>query len=196
MIEFVRARFKLWVEFIVVYFPESVTGRWLRKKFWYYTLRGRVGSNCIIERGATVGESEMVCIGDYFMMGDFAAVSATKSHPVWIGNYVGISRNAQILSTNHRSISFDVSRFNEEPNLKKIEFQEKQYSIVIEDDVWVAAYAVVLSGTHIGKGSIIGAGAVISGFIPPYSLVVGNPGRVVKSRISNRSNKYDEVLRN
>jgi acetyltransferase-like isoleucine patch superfamily enzyme len=52
---------------------------------------------------------------------------------------------------------------------------------VIEDDVFVGANAVILPGTHIGKGSIIGAGAVVSKTIPPYSVVAGNPGRVVMS---------------
>jgi acetyltransferase-like isoleucine patch superfamily enzyme len=54
---------------------------------------------------------------------------------------------------------------------------------VIEDDVWVGARAIILPGVTIGHGSVIGAGAVVAKSVPPYSIVVGNPGRVVRSRL-------------
>jgi acetyltransferase-like isoleucine patch superfamily enzyme len=53
---------------------------------------------------------------------------------------------------------------------------------VINDDVWIGASAIILSGAQIGKGSIIAAGAVVSSIIPPFSIVVGNPGRVIANR--------------
>lgn len=54
--------------------------------------------------------------------------------------------------------------------------------IVIEDDVWLAAGVIVVDGAHIGRGSVIGAGAVVVNDIPPYSVAVGSPARVVKDR--------------
>ena len=54
--------------------------------------------------------------------------------------------------------------------------------IVIEDDVWLAAGAIVLDGVRIGRGSVIGAGAVVTADIPPYSIAVGSPASVVKDR--------------
>ena len=54
--------------------------------------------------------------------------------------------------------------------------------ITIEDDVWLAAGCIVLDGVRIGKGSVIGAGAVVITDIPPYSVAVGSPARVVKDR--------------
>lgn len=50
----------------------------------------------------------------------------------------------------------------------------------IEDNVWIGENAVVLPGSRIGFGSIIGANAVVSGDIPPYSIAVGAPAHVVK----------------
>lgn len=47
--------------------------------------------------------------------------------------------------------------------------------IVVEEDVWMGINVTLLNGAHIGRGSIIGAGCVISGEIPPYAIVVGNP---------------------
>ena len=42
--------------------------------------------------------------------------------------------------------------------------------------------AILLSGSHIGEGSVISAGSVVSSIVPPYSIVVGNPGRIVGNR--------------
>lgn len=52
-------------------------------------------------------------------------------------------------------------------------------SIVLEDDCWIGARAVILGGTHIGAGSIVGAAAVVEADVPPLTIVAGNPARVV-----------------
>lgn len=52
----------------------------------------------------------------------------------------------------------------------------------IEDDCWLGANVIVLPGVTIGKGSVIGAGSVVTESIPPYSVAVGNPAKVVRSR--------------
>lgn len=54
--------------------------------------------------------------------------------------------------------------------------------IVLEDDVWIGANAIILSGVHIGQGAIVGAGSVVARDIPPYAIYVGN--RVIKKRFS------------
>jgi acetyltransferase-like isoleucine patch superfamily enzyme len=54
--------------------------------------------------------------------------------------------------------------------------------VTIEDDVWIGARVAVTAGVSIGRGSVIGAGAVVTRDIPPYSVAVGVPARVVKSR--------------
>jgi maltose O-acetyltransferase len=54
--------------------------------------------------------------------------------------------------------------------------------VIIEDDVWLGARVLLLPGARVGSGSVIGAGAVVSGEIPPMSVAVGNPARVVKRR--------------
>jgi acetyltransferase-like isoleucine patch superfamily enzyme len=58
--------------------------------------------------------------------------------------------------------------------------------ITIEDDVWVGSNAIFLDGAHVGRGSVIGAGSVVRGSIPPYSIAVGVPAKVVRSRMSNK----------
>lgn len=59
---------------------------------------------------------------------------------------------------------------------------------VVGHDVWIGHEATVLPGTRIGDGAIIGAKAVVSGEVPPYAIVTGNPGRVLRRRFT------DEVI--
>ena len=55
--------------------------------------------------------------------------------------------------------------------------------VIIEDDVWIGTRAIILPGTRIGKGSIIGAGSVVTKDVPQYSIVGGNPARILKTRL-------------
>lgn len=62
--------------------------------------------------------------------------------------------------------------------------------IIVEEDVWIAANVTLLAGAHIGRGSIVGAGSVVRTCkIPPYSIVMGNPAKVVGFRFL-----VDEIL--
>jgi virginiamycin A acetyltransferase len=54
--------------------------------------------------------------------------------------------------------------------------------IVVHDDVWIGQRAMILSGVDVGQGSVIAAGAVVTHDVEPYSIVAGNPARVVKHR--------------
>jgi maltose O-acetyltransferase len=54
--------------------------------------------------------------------------------------------------------------------------------VLIGDDVWIGARAIILPGVHIGKGAIVGAGAVVSKDVPEYAIVAGNPARVIKQK--------------
>lgn len=61
--------------------------------------------------------------------------------------------------------------------------------VVIEDNVWIAGNVSIAPGSHIGKGSVIGLGCVVAGKIPPYSVVIGPKGQVVKQRDKERYEK-------
>ncbi len=57
--------------------------------------------------------------------------------------------------------------------------------VIVHDDVWIGYRALILSGVEIGQGAVIGAGSVVAKSIPPYTVAVGNPARVIKYRFSS-----------
>jgi acetyltransferase-like isoleucine patch superfamily enzyme len=90
-----------------------------------------------------------------------------------IGNDVRIAPQVMIMPTNH---------IYEDPHVPIWRQGLRAKGIKIEDDVWLGAGAIVLDGVTIGKGSVIGAGAVVAKDIPPYSIAVGVPAIVIKKR--------------
>ncbi|MBN3966976.1 acyltransferase [Pseudomonas gregormendelii] len=92
-----------------------------------------------------------------------------------IGDYVMIAPNVSILNESHTFQRTDIPMVFQPTTPKS--------NPVIDDDVWIGRNAVILPGVHIGRGSIIGAGAVVTKNIPPYSVAVGVPAKVIRSRI-------------
>ncbi|WP_223253171.1 DapH/DapD/GlmU-related protein [Arthrobacter sp. AFG7.2] len=62
-------------------------------------------------------------------------------------------------------------------------------SVDIGRDVWIGASSVILGGIAIGQGSVVGAGSVVTRDIPEYSIVVGNPARVIGRRFENEADR-------
>lgn len=91
--------------------------------------------------------------------------------PVTIGNNVILAQNIVMSGLNH--VYEDV----------KIPISEQPVTtatITVEDDCWIGANAVLTAGVTIGKHSVIAGGAVVTKNIPPFSVAVGNPARVIK----------------
>jgi acetyltransferase-like isoleucine patch superfamily enzyme len=65
--------------------------------------------------------------------------------------------------------------------------------VLVGNDVWIGARAIILSGVRIGDGAIVGAGAVVSRDVPPYAVVAGVPAKIVKFRYAN--DKVEKLLR-
>ena len=103
---------------------------------------------------------------------------------ITIGSNVTIGAAVDILAENHQFADADVL-INEQGVTRK--------GIAIEDDVWIGNRVIVLDGVRVGQGAVLGAGAVVTKDVPPYTVVVGNPARVVGKRTSNsRPMGFDE----
>lgn len=121
-----------------------------------------------------------VVLGDHSDIGAKAWIVG----PLIIGKYVMMGPDAVILAINHE--------FSDTSIPMMYQGHKPPKTIVIEDDVWIGQRCTILSGVRIGKGSIIGAGAVVAKDIPPYSIAVGNPARVIKSRLAAGIEKEKE----
>lgn len=64
----------------------------------------------------------------------------------------------------------------------------------IEDNVWVGFDTVILPGTFIGRGSVVGSKSIVSGNIPPYSVVVGNPGKIIRKLEPTDKNRHSDPM--
>lgn len=137
-----------------------------------------IASSCI-ERNAigiiqrtvikTHAQGAVIEIGDYTGISG-GTIAAWKS--IKIGSHVLIGSGAMIIDSDSHPLNWEERRKGGSHEARPI---------VIEDDVFIGARAIILKGVTIGRGAIIGAGAVVSSDVPAWSVVVGNPARVVKT---------------
>ncbi|WP_135076025.1 CatB-related O-acetyltransferase [Terasakiella sp. SH-1] len=95
-----------------------------------------------------------------------------------IGRYCSISKDVFLGNSNHH---MDCLSTNFAPTSPDYIAPEPKYT-TLGCDVWIGANTVILQGVKIGHGAIIGAGSIITKDVPPYAIVVGNPGRIIKYR--------------
>jgi maltose O-acetyltransferase len=113
-----------------------------------------------------LSESE---IGDHSGIGMYSYVGTVK-----IGRDVMIGEELIAISRNHEFSSTEIPM--------RLQGFQKDQPITIEDDVWVGTRVTILPGVTVGKGSIIGAGAVVTKDVPPYCIAAGNPAKIIRSR--------------
>lgn len=125
-----------------------------------------------IKTNCNLGSLNMITIGDNVQIGNNVTILALTKDIV-IGNDVLIAPYVSIIGTNHTISDPD----------KLIRLQGMTSAqITIQDDVWIGTKAIILPGVTIGKGSVVGAGAVVTKDVPPYAVVGGVPARVIKMR--------------
>lgn len=156
--------------------PFMVYGYFSRRegRFLRYT---RVSSSAKI-----LDESNLV-IGDHCWIGPHCLIDASGG--VEIGEGVQISSlNAVLSHSSHVSIRLLGKHFITTPTPQRVGFI--QSPVVIGAYTFVGSGAIILPGSKIGKGCVIGAGSVVRGEIPDHAVVIGNPARIVGT-----TEKYD-----
>jgi len=125
-----------------------------------------------LEARHTETQKGRILIGDMSILQPFCHIGAAME--VIIGSRVLIASNVYITDHDH---AFEFGDNGTPLGHHKDIYAKK---VIIEDHVWLGEKVCVLKGVTIGYASIVGAGSVVSKSIPPYSIAVGNPARVIK----------------
>jgi len=130
----------------------------------------KAGRISTIDRMAYFGNGKDVEIGDFSGIGERNVIP----HNIIIGKYVMMAPDVHILTNNHKFSDITVPMCTQGYEITS--------PTIIEDDVWIGLRAILTPGHHIGKGSIIGAGAVVTKDVQTYTIVGGNPAKIIKER--------------
>ena len=189
----VKHEWYAWLESILGYIPGYI-GVVLRYHYWKRHLR-KCGTHIRMDTGVTIMGADNIELGNhislmtrsylYAINGGFmrignglsantnVLIDASDNGEIIIGNDVIIGPNVVIRASNHVYDRMDIP------------IREQGHSggkIVIEDDVWIAANAVVLPDVIVGRGAVVAAGAVVTSDVPPYQIVGGVPAKTIANR--------------
>ncbi|MGD9956236.1 MAG: DapH/DapD/GlmU-related protein [Candidatus Nanopelagicales bacterium] len=142
----------------------------LRRRYYARVLRS-CGRNLVVRRDVLLRHTRNISIGDDVFINH--GVDITAWGQIRIGDDVLIGPGAVLHSGDHEMRDPDVP-----VRLQGI----RPGRIVVEDDVWIGAYAVVLRDVTLGRGCIVAAGAVVTHDVPAYAIVAGVPAHVIGTR--------------
>ena len=140
----------------------------------------KIGDNSAVKGSLYITANGKIEIGDHFYLGRESLIGSEKS--IRIGSCVIISNNVCIYDNNNHPTSPKAREnmsLNGFSNDNWAWYHSDSAPVVIEDNVWIGQYCTILKGVTIGKGSIVATRAVVTKDVPPYSIVAGNPAKVV-----------------
>lgn len=129
------------------------------------------GVNNQINSSTLIFFPQRVSLGSYIYIGPKAEINGLGGLEIMDGVIIG--PNLVLHSANHHFNNSKYIPYDETFDFKKV---------IINENVWIGGNVIITPGSNIGEGCIIGAGCVVSGSIPPLSIVVGNPCKVIRSR--------------
>ena len=163
-------RLKLLAGGLLSYFYNYILGympsRVLRNGYLKLYLGG-FGKGSSVQLSCRFLHGRKVFFGDRNVI-NYGCTFDGRHYPIKTGSDVSIGPEATLLTLGHDPQSSI--------------FADKGGEIVIGDRVWIAYRAIILPGVTIGEGAVVGAGSVVTQDVDPYTIVAGNPARVVKQR--------------
>ena len=129
-----------------------------------------MGKDCVIDHGSKF------CSGQHLFMDDGAGLGINCQLPEYthIGKYVMMGPNCTVLAENHKFDRLDI------PMGWQGHTESKPF--VIENDCWIGQNVLIMPGRTISTGTVVGGGSVVTKDFPPYSVIGGNPARILKMR--------------
>jgi maltose O-acetyltransferase len=138
-------------------------------------LGAEIGDLVVIENCRINGSKKNLSIGS---RSSIVRAELSLHDKLIIGSNVVLNSGVRIITASH--------------DINDPEWPHVKNSVIIEDYAWIATGAMVLPGSRIGKGAVVGAGAVVKGNVPDYSIIIGNPGRILDKR-RNQDLRYSPV---
>ena len=147
----------------------ATTPRWMLNGWRAALLRAfgaRIGKGARVNGDARVWNPKNVTVGDRSWIGSGANLYSVA--PITVGNDAVISEDAFVCTAEH--------------DIASPAFELKTAPITIGDMAWIGARAIVLPGRKVGEGAVVAAGSVVTHDVEPWTVVAGNPARVIKRR--------------
>lgn len=137
-----------------------------------------------VSRNVIVYSPNNLYMGENTNIEQGATIMNTRANFIMKKNS-GAAFGLTVITGNHLSVpGMWLKEVTDEIKDKMDPDHQEDRDIVVEEDVWLGANVTLLKGAHIGRGSIVGAGSVVRNSVPPYSVVTGNPARVVGFKYS------------
>lgn len=141
-----------------------------------------IGDNCLIQ-GVLVTETRdsRIAIGNNVFIGGSTLIDCIES--ILIDDDVLISYGCNIVDSDNHSISYSIRK---KDLMDWLDGGSHDWGttntrpVHIAKGVWIGAKAMILKGVHIGEGAVVGAGSVVTKNVAPYTIVAGNPARVIR----------------
>ncbi len=143
------------------------------RRFFYRLAGIKIGKGSTIHTGARFYDPRNILIGEDSIIGEGVVLDGRDQ--LSIGSHVDIATEVMIYNSQH-----DVNSEN---------FAATTAPVKIEDYVFIGPRVIILAGVTVGRGAIIGAGAVITKDVPPYAIVGGVPAKIIGER-SNKDLHY------
>ena len=170
--------------------PNTLARRMFQKVFRFYAVRQNVTVSKSVHIGiwSKLWAPERLHIGDNVYIGKFCTIECDGL----IANNVGL-----IGRYDHESRSVGVT-IRKAPWIgdKSYNGSGKSLKIIVKKDVLIGFGAIVISGVNIGRGAIIGAGAIVTKDVAPYSIVAGNPAKKIGMRFDMKNMALHESILN
>ena len=164
--------------------PFMVYGYWNRKNKKYLK-RTRISSTAKLIIKKSIDLSDNVWIGHYSLIDGFGGVT--------IGKGVHVSSHTVIYShSSQDTIRLLGDFYMDEETATRIGYKIKPVSI--GDYTFIGTSSVILPGSKIGKGCIIGAGSVVNGIVPDYAIASGNPVQIIGDTRERDKNRFGEIM--
>lgn len=152
----------------------------------------KIGKNVILEKGVLVFHPENIELGNNIYIGHQTILKAYYKGVLVIGDGTWIGQQCFFHSAGNIIIGSNVgigpavriitSYHDDKTEIPVLHNQILFKPVVIEDDSDIGIGSIILPGVTIGKGAIVGAGAVVTKNVPPYAVVAGVPAKVIRHR--------------